>query len=264
MLLIIGSIILGFLASFVSALFGGGSGLIFVPGIFWLLVHCHMGHAYLMQTTLATGFCLSIPIGFVSSMRQLRYKNIDFASFKYYWPWIIGGALVASILILFFHTHFLKIYFSIMILLTAAWLFRRRAIPAQNITPVHWPAPFKRLGGFMVGLISISMGVSVFIVPFLIKMGLELRRAIGTSTVLVFLYSIVTSISVIISGLHLHGLPHSNFGLVNIPITLAALIPTIIGSLIGAKLVNVIPQEKLKLLFVIMMTIVGLLMLIPN
>ena len=76
-MLIVGGIVMGFLASFISALFGGGAGLVIVPGIYWLLAHHYADTSTSMQMTFFTGSCLSIPLGIMASWKHTKYHNVD-------------------------------------------------------------------------------------------------------------------------------------------------------------------------------------------
>ena len=264
-MIIIFSIILGFFASIISALFGGGSGLILVPGIYWILAHSNPVYdTYLMQTTLATCFLLSVPIGFISSIKQYHYGNIEKKTFIKFFPFIITGVLIGLVTILFIKTSVLKIYFSIMVFSVALWMYFRKPDDTLNYTNKILKPFFSKLVALLVGFISVTIGVSVFIVPFFIKMGINIKRAIATSTVVVFFNSIMSSIILVLIGLNLNNLPDGNYGLINLPIFLSCFIPTILGSYIGTKLAHVLSQDKLKLIFIIMMITVSIIMIIPS
>jgi len=259
-------IILTFFASLVSALFGGGSGLLIVPGIFWLLTHINNpGQHYIMQTTIATSFLLSIPIGLISSLKHYKYGNIDINLIKRYLPLILLGVIIGLIALLFIKTDFLKLYFSIMVFGIALWMYFKKSEDYNHIkSQKELSIWFVRIISFLIGFISTTIGASIFIVPFLIKMKVDIRKAIATSTVIVFIYAVIASISLILIGLSLQNLPNGNIGLINLPIFLTGVAPSIVGSLIGTKLANILPKNRLKSIFVIMMIIVSVIMAIPK
>lgn len=271
-MLIISGIILGFFASFLSALFGGGSGLIFIPGIYWLLTSLHMHNAYLMQTAVATTFFLSIPIGFVSSLRQFKYGNMDKQAILHYGITITIGGICGIITILMVNTDVVKAYFSIVMLLVAFWMYRRhlRALKHEKLTPdadhtlnaiIHRNQFYAYLSqglALIVGFIAMSLGVAVFAVPFFVKLGLDMRKAISASTVIVFAGSVFGSIVFLIGGFALHT------DLINVPFVLGAFFPTIIGSTLGVKVVNMLPQAKLRLLFITLIVVVAGIMALPH
>lgn len=259
-------IILTFFASLISALFGGGSGLLIVPGIFWLLTNInHPDQQYLMQTTIATSFLLSIPIGLISSVKHYKYGNIEKELINKYLPMILFGVIIGLIALLFIKTNFLKIYFSVMVFSIALWMYFKKPENIEEIkNQKNWPKWLVNFISFLIGFVSTTIGASIFIVPFLIKMKVDIRKAIATSTVIVCIYAIIAAISLIIIGLNLNNLPSGNIGLINLPIFLVGFIPAIIGSLIGTSLANSLPKEKLKIVFVIMMISVSVIMAIPK
>ena len=273
-MLIIGGIILGFFGGLVSSLFGGGSGLIFIPGIFWLLVHVQGAeHPYLMKIALGTCFCLSMPIGLIATVKQFKYKNIHKATFFRFGPFIIAGAGCGAIAVMFFNTSILKTYFSVMILLVAVWMWQRHRKDKKNALTSTTASTSSsslqkeqstcstflyRLLGLLVGGVSTSVGVAVFSVPFLIKAGLDMRQSVAVSTVVTFSFSILCTLIFLIIGfiLHIH--------LINLSIVIGGIIPTLIGSAMGAKLAHVMPQDKLRLLFIVLMAVVAGLMAMPH
>ncbi|TNF65391.1 MAG: sulfite exporter TauE/SafE family protein [Gammaproteobacteria bacterium] len=261
MMVIILSILVGFFASFMSSIFGGGAGLISVPGIYWIVVHFYTHTDDAMQMTLATGSGMAIPLGLMATLRQRKYKNIDYPLLKKtIWSMSIGGVL-GALVISNIASDYVKLFFGIMILLTAIWMWRYKI----NLSKAWNPHPITyNLSGGIIGTISTALGVSVFTVPFLSKAGLDIKKAIGTSTTIVFTYSTLAGIAFIIIGIFKTGTSLSHIGYLNTTIFLSAVIPSLIGSIVGVKLVHILPQIVLKRLFVLMMFIVATLMLIPK
>jgi len=259
-MLILGGIIIGFLASFISALFGGGSGLIMVPSIYWLLTHAYPHSNALMQMTFTTGSCMAIPLGMMASYKHAKYKNIDGSMLRQMiFPMMFGG-VIGVITIAVTSSANLKSYFSVAIALIAVWLFFHR----NKGNAAHWPKCIKKTIGAIVGFISTTLGVSVFSVPLFIKFGLDIKKAIGTSTVIVLSYSAVSAISLLVLGIKIVGISHGNIGYLSLPIFLSGVIPSLLGSMIGAKVVSILPQHIMKYCFIILMLVVSGLMFISD
>lgn len=261
MSLVIGGVFIGFIASMISCLFGGGAGLVSVPAIYWLLVHHYPNNPHLMQITLATCGAISIPLGLVGSLRQFRYQNVDLVLLKRLLLMMLAGALIAALFITHAKSNIVKSLFSVIILLMAIWMWRYRP---EKLKVWQVPMIFYQIMGLLIGLLSVAIGVSTLTVPFLIKSGLDVRKAVGTSTVLVFAYSTLGSTSLFLLGLHKSGLPPYNLSYWNLPILLSATMPSIIASIIAVRLVNTLPRHVLKKLFSLMMVVVALLMMIPH
>ena len=258
-MLIIYSALVGFLASCLSSIFGGGFGLLSVPAIFWIISHFFPEVTQTMQMTIATGSLCSIPLGIIASYKQIGYKNFDFTLYKNVIIFMTTGALVGAFIATIVSSDWLKYLFAIIVLMAAVWLLILK--PQQKNKPIP-TTPLFRLFSSGVGGISTLTGVSVFSVPFFVIYGIEIKKAIGTSTVVVFTYSTIAGIWMICLGLPTMGISWYNFGYANLAIFSSALIPSIIGGLTGAKLVNVLPSQLLKKIFILMMFIVSISMLI--
>lgn len=213
--LIVGGILIGFFASMTSGLFGGGAGLVTVPAIFWLLAHTYPHNPHLMQITLATGGAISMPLGLVAALRQLRYENVDIALLKRFLLIMSIGGLLAAILITHTKSSVIKGFFSALIFCMAVWMWRYRS---ESLKIWKIPAVLYQGFAFLIGFISVGIGVSVLGVPFFIKSGLDIRKAVGTSTVVVFVYSSLSAMALLIFGFGKTHLPAYNVSYWNMPI----------------------------------------------
>ncbi len=75
MLLILGAVI-GFVASFLSTLLGGGAGLIATPAFFYIIVHTY-GADSAMQVALATCCGMSICLSVIATYKHWRTKVLS-------------------------------------------------------------------------------------------------------------------------------------------------------------------------------------------
>lgn len=260
-MLILLSILIGFSASFVSGLFGGGAGLVTVPSIYWILVKYYPEASHHMQVTFGTGCFLAVALGVVASWRQLHYKNIDVATLKRCLLPILVGSLLGVILIDYLHSQTLRYVFSVILFCVGIWMWQFKVVPGKE-----WSlsAYCYFTVALLVGLVSAVLGVSVFTVPFFVKSGLDIRKAIGTATVVTFSYSLFTSAWFVYLGLNEVNLPGPTWGFVSSPILLWAIVPGVLASFIAVKCVNILPATVIKALFVGLMFVVSILMLLPH
>jgi len=84
MILLFG-ILIGFFASLISALFGGGAGLIAIPAIYWVLYHYGSYHDHLMQITVSTSCAIAVPLGMMATLKHDKYHNGDRGSLNSRW-----------------------------------------------------------------------------------------------------------------------------------------------------------------------------------
>jgi len=251
--------IIGFIASFVSSTFGGGAGLISVPGLYWLFFHTYGGNLPIMQMTLTTGAAIALPLGLTTTWRQFHYQNVDINIVKRFTPSVSLGAIASVFFIHHLNTHWLKYGFAILILLGAIWFYRYQASrerPWQYLAIVHQPL------AFLIGMVSILIGASIFAVPFLMKLGLDIKKAVGTASVIVFIYSAIGAVGLVIISLPTAHLPSGNLGYLNLPVFFSAMLPAIVGSIVAVKFVHVANPTLLRKLFIVMMLVTSLSMLI--
>ncbi len=258
-MLIVFGIFIGFFASLILTLFGGGAGLITIPTIYWVLSHYTHYHEHLMQMTVTTGSGIAIPLGMMAAFRHYRYNNVDKPMLVSLIFPVLFGSAIGAILVTVIDSHVLKTYFGIMVLLIGIWVYRFKPDSHKIWNPGRF---MLKSTTALVGMVSITIGVSVFTVPFLMKLGLNIKKAIGTSSVLVFAYSLLGAIVLIVLGIHTIGITDNHFGYLHIPLFLSGIIPAIFGSMLGAKLVHILPQHIIRYCFVTMMLIVGAVMLI--
>ncbi len=259
-MIILYSALVGFFASCLSSIFGGGFGLLSVPAIFWIISHFYADMPQAMQVTIATGSLCSIPLGIIASYKQIvKYKNFDAALYNKSIVFMTMGALIGAFIASIVHSDQIRYTFAIVVLIAAIWLL---FFNKEKDTERHVPRSLYRgLSGF-VGGISTLTGVSVFTVPFFVLCGIKIKKAIGTSTVIVFTYSSIAGIWLICLGIPTMGISWHNFGYANLVIFASALIPCLIGGLTGAKLVHILPSQFLRKIFILMMFIVAISMLI--
>jgi uncharacterized membrane protein YfcA len=250
--------LIGFSGAFVSSTFGGGAGLVFVPGIYWLLTHTGHAPSMAMQITLATSSIVSSPLGIVATWRQYHYKNFDASFLKRFLAPTVLGSLVSVVFIHHVHTEFLKYFFAIVIFLIAVYIFFQKP---HKQKPWHYRVWLHQPLAFAIGLISILIGTSAFTVPFFLRLGLDIRKAVGTASIVVFAYSMVGGVFLTLVSLHAPHLPKGNVGYLNLPIFLVSIIPVILGSYLAVKFVNNVNPQLLQKLFVVMMLIAAIAMI---
>lgn len=255
--LIILIVVVALVAGFVSGVFGGGAGLINVPG-FYLLLSCYYANAsHLMQVAIASGVSSSILLGILASRKQYKYRQVCNDTLKWVLPSVALGGVLGVLLMALISSGSLKVVFAIIVIAVAIWLICKLKKP-----PVVWQAPIflKMIAAFFSGTCTMLSGVSVFFVPLLIKCGLGIKKAIGTSTVITVFICLIMSIFFIVIGLHANNLPPYSIGYLNLLFVLIPLIPSTIGALIGVKVTNVISHKYLQVIYILMMFIVAITM----
>ncbi len=258
-LLIVLICLVALLAGFVSGVFGGGAGLINVPGFYLLMQYAYPTNDHLMQVAIASGVSSSVLLGFFATFKQHKYKQICYQTLRWAMVSVLLGGVLGVFLMTTISSNDLKIIFALIVIVMAIWMWRKLKVVLKV-----WQAPLalKALSAFLAGMCTMLSGVSVFFVPFLTKCGLDIRKAIGTSTVVTMVLCLVMSGFFVLFGWHADNLPPYSIGYLNLVFFSVALIPSVIGVNVGVKVTALISHKYLQIIYIIMMLIVAITMLV--
>ncbi|WP_159308730.1 sulfite exporter TauE/SafE family protein, partial [Klebsiella pneumoniae] len=114
-----------------------------------------------------------------------------------------------------------------------------------------------------IGVISSLAGIGggSLSVPFLNRHGIEMKKAIGSSSVCGFAIAISGMIGFILHGYQVENLPQYSLGYVYLPALLAIATTSMLTTRIGAKLATQMPTARLKRFFAIFLMCVAVTML---
>ncbi|MED7789683.1 sulfite exporter TauE/SafE family protein [Francisella sp. 19X1-34] len=246
-------------SGFISGVFGGGSGLINVPGFYLLLHYYYASNDHLMQVAIACAVSSGVLVGLLATIKQHRYKQICYNTLRWALISILLGGVFGVFLVTLIKSSNLKTIFSILLIIMAIWMWRKTKTSLKI-----WQAPLvlKITSAFFAGVCTMLSGISVFFVPLLTKCGLDIRKAIGTSTIITFFISLVMTIFFIAFGLHAANLPPYCIGYLNLIIVFAGIIPSLIGVNIGVKVTASFSHKHLQIIYILMMFIIAIAMII--
>lgn len=251
-----------FIGSVLAGLFGGGAGLIFTPTIFLFLSHNNPDASHIMQTSITTMIASLMLSGVVGIFKHHKYNHIDWNALKWSAPLVVLGSILGCFTMSYMSSKTIIYVFSLatiaLALRTTKKLLNNENKDKKTIK-ASWG--FKYLGSFILGLISTLSGSASFVVPYYEKLGLNIKQAIGTTTVVVWLYSVFVLVFMISLGFHENNLPAGNIGFLNYQYLWLFMIPTIPGTLLGAKISSILPERKLKISFVTLLYVIGISML---
>lgn len=259
-MIILSSIIVGFFSSLLSSVFGGGFGLLATPALFLIISSIYPNINDTMQIAITTGAVCAIPLGIVATLKQIKYKNIDLFLCKQVVLIMCIGSFVGVCTVSVLSSDTIKTIFSTVVLCTAVLLIIHNRKGNQGKKQTNYL--ILRIFSMPVAFISSLVGVSVFTVPFFVFNHIDIKKAIGSSTLIVLIYSVTSSITLIILGINNYGIGLIQFGYLNLPIFISAIIPCIIGGLVGAKLMNIFSRKILHNTFISLMITIAILMYI--
>ena len=258
----IGLILIGVCAGFASGLLGVGGGFLIVPLQYFLLKYIGVNSDLAMLVSLGTSLAIIIPTSMSGAYRHTKsMDNIVKPGIQLGIFGIIGGAIggfVASGL----PSRILEIIFGCLLLFISVKNFLD-----LNKERDEAKIPFNLVTSGIIGLIVgfssglLGVGGGVFLIAILTALlGFSLIEAIGTSSVFICLTAVGGFLSYVVTGWGVSTFPYSigYVSIINFLLIAAFSVPL---ASIGAKYAHKIPQDKLKIIFSILVLYISLKML---
>ena len=248
---------LGAIVGFLAGLLGIGGDLIIVPSLLFILPWVGVTSSHLTHVAIATSLATIILTSLSSATAHHKRGNVPWHLFKPMLPGIIIGAMVSAFVSEQIPAKDLQQAFSIFVLLMAAQM----AFPFKSGTTGKMPALWvlfacSALMAFIAGLMGIGGGV--LLVPFLSFCGLQMRNAVGFSSVSGFLIAVSGTLGYIIAGANATDLPEWTLGYVYLPALFGIIISSMMFAPIGVKAASTWPTPVLKKAFSMLLLVIGL------
>lgn len=251
--------VVAFGAGLVYGIFGGGSGLIMMPGYYYLMRHFSLVTSHEMQMAIGTTALTSGILGAVAAYHQYKSEHINFSIVKKMSVGIMVGIVLALILLNIVPSHMLKKLFGIVVILVSIWLVLYRMDRDAN----NWSLDgmWNHFRSTVIGLLWFLLGVAVFNVPYLHKCKIDMREAVGSATFISCFFSLIAGVLLMITGYFVVGVSSTHIGYVNVLLCVTSIIPSSIASYTGAKISTSLPQKQMKIIYSVLIFVVGMLML---
>ena len=254
-------LLLGCLVGLVAGLFGVGGGLVIVPALIWGLPQIGVAPAY--ATHLAVGTSLAtIVVTSLSSIRAHHKRGgINWFDFRILTPGLLLGAWLGGIVAGWLDGEVLQRVFGLFALIVGA-----RMLWARNSAQAHLPGTrwIKGLTAALIGVVSAVVGIGggSMTVPFLHATGVEMKRAVATSSACGLPIALSGAASFIVAGWGQEGLPPFSSGYVYWPVALIIVVTSSLLAPAGAALAHTLPEKKLKRIFALFLILIGIKLLI--
>jgi uncharacterized membrane protein YfcA len=259
-MMVVDCLVIAASAGLVFGLFGSGSGLIMAPGYYYVLRHFELMQDFQMQMAIATTCLATLVLGLSSVYLQHKKKNIDYGLVIRVLPGVVAGSIVAVALLNIIPSLLLKKVFAVVVMLVALWML----IYKQKQGEDNWrlSSIWHVVRTFIMGFLWFSLGVAVFIVPYMYKCGIALRPAVGAASLVATLASGIAAVLFMFSGMHTVGFSADHWGYINVTLFLYAIVPSVIGAYVGAYYSHRLNVNLMKTLYALLIFIVGLFMLL--
>lgn len=253
-------IALGAFAGVLAGLLGVGGGLVIVPVLTFIFTAQHLPEENILHLALGTSLA-SIMFTSISSLRAHHLRGaVDWPVVRRISFGIMAGTFGGSWVAAQLSTRFLKVFFVVFLYFVATQML-------LNIKP----KPHRQLPGraALFGVGSLIGGVSSLVgigggsmsVPFLVWCNTAIHRAIGTSAAIGFPIALAGAVGYVVNGLSVPLPPHS-LGFVYLPALVGVAAASIVTAPLGAKLAHSLPIDKLKMVFALLLVVMGTRMLL--
>ncbi|POF58461.1 hypothetical protein CRN58_14010, partial [Vibrio vulnificus] len=249
-------LVLGAFVGVMAGLLGIGGGLIVVPALLYLLPWAGIPTELSMHMALATSLASIIVTSGSSALNHLKLGNVDIFVVKWLMPGVVIGGFVGANIAEWIPTQYLPRVFGVIVLVLALQMFRSIRVTTTRAMP---SSPVTMLYGTGIGVVSSLAGIGggSLSVPFLNRHGVEMRKAVGSSSVCGCVIAIAGMTGFILHGYSVDSLPDYSVGYVYLPALLAIAGTSMLTTRIGARWATTLPTAKLKKIFALFLMFVA-------
>ncbi len=256
---IIALLVAGLGVGFASGLLGIGGCFLMVPVQFWILKSIGVDPTIAIRMAFGTNLLVVLPTAFSGAMTHHKKGAV---------LWTAGvtlgiagsiGAFFGAFIASHLPGRVLTIAFGIAVILGGI-----RMLTAKPPTITEKPSdsiPVFILWGIPLGIVSgiIGIGGGVLMVPIMIFfLRFRMHQAVGTSTALMIFTAVGGTLSFLINGLGVEGLPPYSTGYLNWLQWILLAGCSIPMATVGARTAHLLPAKQLRYIFVIVMFYMGL------
>ena len=249
----------GSFAGFLAGLLGIGGGVILVPLFLWAFPLAGISDVVLVHVAIGTSLAIIFPTTVSSTLGHFRNGHVNPTQVLYISIGAIVGALCGSTIASYIDGNILKGLFGLMQIGVAIKLLLPtediHLEPERMIQPLHLI-----LVGLAAGTFSAFFGVGggVIEVPMMLfLLRIPIHLAVGNSSAMIAVSSIVGALSYVVHGWTLPDLPAWSFGYVNLLVVAIVAPFAIIAARFGARLAGRVDRDKLIRIFALLLIVVG-------
>lgn len=242
-------VMLGIFVGFISGLFGIGGGGIIVPVLTSILLSIQFDEQIVMHTAIGTSMAIMAITSFSSLMAQHKKRSVDWDMFKTIVPAIIIGTFLSSMVATFLSSFVLAIIFSFFMFVASLHMFFGKQPESQGSI---FPKKIQYAAGCTFGALSalISIAGGMFIVPYLVFQGFNVKKAIGTSSAIGTPLALSGAFGYMINGWSLGNFEKSyTLGYLYLPAIFFVAIASYFFAPLGVKFAHKLPTGVLKKIF---------------
>jgi len=252
----------GVLSGLLAGLFGVGGGVVVVPALIGLFTQVGQTHGWIAHLAVGTSLATILGTGGASAYAHHSRGAVRWDLFVRMAPWILVGAGIGAAVAGLLDEAWLRRIFALFLLYVGLRMLSKEAAAQPTGLP---GAVGLGLAGTAIGALSALVGIGggTLTVPFLSRSGLDMRRAVATSSACGLPIALAGTLGYIVVGWNRAGLPAGSTGFVYWPAVVAILLASIPTAPLGARLAHSLPLAVLKRIFAMLVLIVAVKLLWP-
>ncbi|MGJ0485077.1 MAG: sulfite exporter TauE/SafE family protein [Methylomicrobium sp.] len=255
-ILFLAGMMLGAITGLFAGLFGIGGGLVMVPVLVMLFTEQGFAAENIMIMAVATSLATIILTSIASVIAHHRLGAVIWSKVSRLVPGIMVGSALGAVVADRISGELLRYIFIIYLLYAALQLVLQKQ-PKAGRKPS--PLLLDYGAALVIGGLSaiIGIGGGTLTVPYLVHFQTPIRNAVAVSSACGLPIAIGGTLSYILLGWHAPLLPDWSLGYIYLPSFAGIVLTSVITAPIGAKLAGLIPAQKLKRYFALLLLIVA-------
>jgi uncharacterized membrane protein YfcA len=250
------SMMLGAVAGLFAGLFGIGGGLIMVPVLAMLFAAQGFATENVMIMSVATSLATIILTAIASVIAHHRLGAVIWPKVYRLVPGIMVGSALGAVIADRISGELLRYIFIVYLLYAALQLaLQRKPNPGRTSSPLL----LDYVAALVIGGLSaiIGIGGGTLTVPYLVHFQTPIRNAVAVSSACGLPIALAGTASYVWLGWQAPLLPEWSLGYIYLPSFAGIVLTSVMTAPIGAKLAGVIPAQKLKRYFALLLLIIA-------
>lgn len=246
----------GVASGVLAGLFGVGGGVVVVPALLFVFARAGLAPDWIPHLAVGTSLAAIVATGATSAYAHHRRGAVRWDLVRLLAPGIVLGAWAGAAVAGVLPDLWLKRLFACFLLYVGARMLVRRHGTTHKAMP---GTPGMVAVGAGIGALSALVGIGggTMTVPFLSRVGIDLRRAVATSAACGVPIALAGTLGFVAVGWGREGLPAASTGFVYWPAVAAILAASVPAAPLGAHLAHRLPVDLLKRVFAVLLLALG-------
>jgi uncharacterized protein len=254
-------VLTGVASGVLAGLFGVGGGVVVVPALIFIFTRVGLGPDWIPHLAVGTSLAAIVATGAASAYAHHRRGGVRWDLVGRLAPGIVVGAWAGAAVAGVLPDLWLKRIFAVFLIYVGARLLVRRTDESPRAMP-GGAGIFATGAG--IGALSALVGIGggTLTVPFLHRVGIDMRRAVATSAACGVPIAVAGALGFMVVGFGREGLPAASTGFVYWPAVGAILLASVPTAPLGARLAHALPVDLLKRVFAVLLLVLGVRLLL--